>query len=158
MIRYLGSYTVGGLFPTMVAFTAGLMPRLRGMLGGALRLNAQASLKMPSVQARVSGAARVAAALALQGPQLKLAVGANANVVADLRAQLAAWAAIQAAFGAAGVEVFLYEGSAAGMGSEVADATRGGLPGGVGSDTVHAFIVSTRHPSTFTALGKVVLG
>jgi hypothetical protein len=157
MITYLGSYTLGGLFPTMLSAVVGVVPRLQAQLAGLLRLSGAIAVTMPSVGARVQAVARVAAALAVTPPGVRLNLNAQVSLIAELKARIAALLALKAAFGSAGVDVFLYEGSAGAMGGEVTNATSGGLPGGVASDTVHAFVVATRYPSTFSAMGKVFL-
>lgn len=158
MISYLGSFTVGGLFPTMVSFVAGVVPRLQGQLAGAMRVSGQIVVSLPSIAARIALCTRLAAQLALQPPGVKFNVNANATLIALLQAQLALIAAIRAAFGSAGVEAFLYQGPASTMAADVQTAIGGGLPsGGAPSDHVDAFIFSTRYPSTFAAMGKVFL-
>jgi hypothetical protein len=155
MIQYLGSYTVGGLFPTMVTFMAGVIPRLRGQLAGAMRISGTLQVTLPSIDARIAATARLAAQLALTPPGVKFNAAANAQLIALLQAQLAIIADLNAAFGNAGVDALLYDGTAGAMGQEITQATGGGLPGGLASDHVNAFVLATRYPSTFTAMGKV---
>jgi hypothetical protein len=157
MIKYLGSYTLGGLFPAMMSAVVGIVPRLQAQLGALLRLSGMIAVTIPSVAARVSAVGRVAAVLAITPPGVRLNLNAQVSLIAELKARIAALLALKAAFGSAGVEVFLYEGPASTMGAEVTTATTGGLPGGVPSDTVHAFVIATRYPSTFSAMGKVFL-
>lgn len=154
-IRYLGSYSVGGLMPQMVSLLAGVIPRLRGQLAGALRVKGTLQVKIPTLSARVAAVARIAAALALQPPSVKFNVAANASVVALLQAQLTLIADLYAAFGAAGVEAFLYEGTATDAAPKINGALGNGLPGGRGSDQIYALVFATRFPGTFTAMGKV---
>ena len=154
MITYLGSFSVGGLFPSMVSLVAGVIPRLTGQLGGALRVAGQVTVALPSVAARVNALTRIAAQVALQGPSIRFNGTANANLIALLRAQLALIAAFRAAFGSAGVEAFLFSGSGA-QATEITTALSGGLPGGSPSEHIDAFVLATRYPATFTAMGKV---
>jgi hypothetical protein len=156
MISYLGSFTVGGLFPTMVSFIGGVIPRLNGQLGGAIRVAGQIAVRVPSISARLALIARLSAQIALQPPSVRFNAQANASLIALLQAQLALIADIRAAFGAAGVEAFLYSGSATAMAGEVATAIGGGLPhGGLAGEHIDAFIFATRYPATFSAMGKV---
>jgi len=154
-VRYLGSYSVGGLMPTMVSMLAGVIPRLRGQLAGALRVSGALAVKLPSLGARVAAVGRVAAALALQPPSVKFNVAANASVIAQLQAQLQLILDLQTAFGAAGVEAFVYDGAAASAAGELNGAIGAGLPGGSGTDHINALVFATRYPGTFTAMGKV---
>ena len=155
MIRYLGSYSVGGLMPTMVSMLAGVIPRLRGQLAGALRVSGALAVKLPSLDARIAAVGRVSAALALQPPGVQFNIAANASVIATLQAQLAIIADLEAAFGAAGVEAFVYDGSASAAGGEISGAIGTGLPGGSADEHIDALILATRYPDTFTAMGKV---
>lgn len=154
MIDYLGSFTVGGCFPTMATLLLGVRPRLMGQLAGAARISGQLAIKMPSIAARAQAAARVAAAILLQPPGVKIRLNANVALIAALRAQLAIIADLRAALSAAGVEVFRYEGSASRFGTEVQQATGGGLHGGSASDNIQALVIATRYPTTFTAIAR----
>ena len=155
MIRYLGSYSVGGLMPTMVSMLGGVISNLQGQLNGALRVNGSLAVTVPSLNARIAAVGRVSAALALQPPGVQFNIAANASVVAVLKAQLKLILDLQAAFGAAGVEAFEYSGTAAAAGGEITGAIGTGLPGGAGTDQINALVFATRYPATFAAMGKV---
>lgn len=161
MIDYLGSYTVGGLFPTMVSLLGGVIAQLRGQLTGALRLSGMLAIKLPTIDARISAVARMAAQLQaaasgeIGAPSVTFNPTANVQVIAVLQAQLAVIAELQAAFGEAGVDVYRFSGTAAAMSAEVGAALGGGLPSGNPSEHVDAYILATRYPSTFDAMGKV---
>ena len=157
-VTYLGSYTVGGLVPQMVSLLAAVIPRLRAQLNGALRVRGQLAFKMPSLDARIAAVGRLAAQLALQPPGVKFNISANADLVALLQAQLDIYAKLTAALGQAGVEAFLYDGTAANAGAEISGAIGAGLPGGRDSDHIDALIFATRFPDTFNAMGKVFVG
>jgi hypothetical protein len=155
MISYLGRFSVGGLFPTMVSLLAGVVPRLTGQLGGALRISGQVTVGVPSVKARVNALTRIAAQVALQGPSVKFKSTANVNLIALLRAQIALVAAFRAAFGSAGVEAFTFSGPGSSARNEIGDALGSGLPGGSPGEHIDAFVLATRYPSTFSAMAKV---
>lgn len=154
MITYLGSYSVGGLMPSMVSMFAGTISNLRSQLNGALRVNGSLTVNLPSLDARIAAVGRVAAALALQPPGVRFNIGANVSVIALLQAQLALIAELQAAFGSAGVEAFVYDGPANSAGSEIAGAIAGGSGGLVG-EHIDALVFATKYPATFTAMGTV---
>ena len=153
MITYLGSYSVGGLIPTMIGLLGAIIPRLRGQLAGAMRINGQLSFRLPSLDARIAAVARVAAALALQPPGVRFNVAANFDLIAVLQAQLAIYTDLLAAFGEVGVEAFSYDGTQLAAPSEIggALATHGFLPG----EHMNALIFATRYPATFAAMAKV---
>jgi hypothetical protein len=155
MIRYLGVFSVGGLFPTMVRFLAGVIPRLRAQATGSARLSAQLAVKLPTIQERLDAAARIAAALALTPPSVKFNVTANAQAKLLLEALVSLVFDLQAAFASAGVEAFVFSGPGTSARGEIGDALAGGLPGGNPGEHIDAFVLATRYPSTFTAMGKV---
>jgi hypothetical protein len=155
MIRYLGVFTVGGLFPTMVGFVLGVIPRIRAQLAGALRLSGQIEVTLPTVEARLQAAVRMAAQLqaqlALTPPGVRFNAVANAELAAKLAAQLALVAGLEAALGSAGVEAFSYSGSRSAMANEVS----GAIGEHIGADHVDALIFATQYPATFQAMGRV---
>ena len=154
MITYLGSFSVGGLLPTLVTLLAGLIPRLQGQLAGVARVQGTIAIKFPTLDARIAAVGRVAAALALQPPGVRVNLSANADLKALLLAQLAIIDDLRIAFGSAGVEVFAFDGPGSAAG-EITAALSGGLPGGSPGEHIDALILATRFPSTFTAMGKV---
>ena len=159
MIRRLGSYSVGAIFPTLSGLLAHLFAQVRGRLTGALRASGtiDAGVSLPSVSARVNALTRIAASVALQPPAVRFNAAANVAVIADAQAALAVIGRFRAAFGAAGIEAYEYEGTAAAFGSEVAAETAGGLPGGLPSDQVRAIVLVARYPDSFEALRTIIL-
>ena len=155
MITYLGSYTVGGLFPSLMGFVAFARAKLAGTLAGNLRLAASASLVLPQVRAAI--AARLAAQMAATPPSVKVSTVANASVIASLQAQLAAYARLQPMLAQAGLDVYLYDGPADRFGSEVAGAIGGGLPGATSpSMHINSLVIATRYPAAFAALKELL--
>jgi hypothetical protein len=157
VIKHLGSYSVGLLFPTMATLLAGVITQLRAQLAGNLRVSAQLAVQLPSIDARIKAAGQLYAQMSLQKPGFK--ANANVDAIAVLQAQLAVIARLQAALGlgTAGVEAYEYDGSAAAFGAEVASETAGGLPGGHPSDHLQALVLATRYPAVFDALRTIIL-
>jgi|WetSurMetagenome_2_1015567.scaffolds.fasta_scaffold278009_2 hypothetical protein len=155
-IEYLGSYTIGGLLPSVVSLLAAAQARAVGQLAGAARISGQLAFTLPSIAARVTAAARLAAQIALQPPSVQFNIGANVALIAALKAQLALIADLFVALGSAGVECYLYDGTAQSFGGEVNGATAQGLPGGAPSDHMNAFVIATRYPAAWAALCKVL--
>ena len=157
MIQYLGSYTVGGLMPTMVGVLGSVIGRLNGQLAGALRVSGQLGFRLPTVAARIEAVGRLAAQLQVTPPGVKFNISANASLIAALKAQLKILAAIYAAFGTSGVEAFIIESKAGAAGGEFNNAIGNGLPGGTANDQVYALVLATRFPATFAAMGEVFI-
>lgn len=158
MISYLGSFSIGGVFPTMVGAIASVKPRLTSALTGALKLSGLIAVKPPTAAFGVAAAQRIAAKFALQPPSVSIKLAAQAQAIASLKAQLAIYEALFAAFGVAGVDAFVYHGAASKFGSEAQAAIGGGLPnGGVPGEVIDAIVLATRYPATFTALGQVMI-
>lgn len=155
MIRYVGSFTIGGLMPQMVSLVAGVIPRLRAQAVAIARVRGQLAIRVPSLRARIAAAARVAAAVALQPPSVRFNVSANLAAYAAIQAQLKLFAKLQAALGMAGVELFLFDGTASNAGAEINGAIGAGLPGGRGTDQVYALVLATRYPATLQALLEI---
>ena len=144
------------MFPTMVGFMMGTITQMRSQLAGAMRVSGTLAINLPSLDARIKAVGNVAAQLALAKPGVKFNIAANANLIATLKIQLGIIADLQAALGAAGIDAYLYDGPAQTFGTEVQSALGGGLPGGSPSEHVDAFVLATRYPTTFSAMGKVM--
>lgn len=157
MIKYLGSFTMGDLMPQTLSAIVAVMPRLKGQLAGALRVNGQIGVRIPTIKARIAAVGRIAAALALQPPGVVFNVAANASLIALLQAQIAVLAQLKAAFGVSGIEAFFLGGAANVAGGEFSKAIAEGLPGGRGSDEIYALVLATRFPATFQAMAKVFI-
>jgi hypothetical protein len=112
-------------------------------------------VKLPTIQERLNAAARIAAALALTPPGVKFNVTANAQAKVLLEALVSIVFDLQAAFGAAGVEAFVFSGPGTAAQAEIGGALAAGLPGGTPGEHIDAFVLATRYPDTFTAMGKV---
>ena len=122
-----------------------------------MKLAGLVTLSPPKVAAVIDASAKLVAGLVAQGPAIKFNATAQLDLIAALRAQLSLFAALLTAFEAAGVDVYTYDGTAAKFGGEVTGELKSGLPGGLPSDHVNAFIALAREPAVWEALTKVLL-
>lgn len=158
MIRHIGSFSVGALFPTMIGLLAGVLTNLSGQLQGCYKVSGQIQVSLPSVQARVDALTRIAAQVALQPPAVTFNAAANLQLITTLQAQIALIGELQAALGlgTAGVEVYEYEGTAGAFGRDVTGETAAGLNGGQASDQMQALVLATRYSAVFEALRTII--
>ena len=158
MITRFASTSVGGVVPAFAGLLAFLKAKLTGDLSARLRLSGLIQVKPPKIAATVNAMAALAASLTATGPGVKINATAQLDAIAIIQAQLLAYASLLAALGAAGVEAYEYDGTAAAFGGEVAGETARGLPGGLPSDHMNALVLATRIPATWDALLKVLIG
>lgn len=167
----------GVLTPLGVMSASAAIPSLAEL--EALAAAAQASAKV-QIQGKLTGLASVslgltvpppptvvaaaAAKLAVQlalNPSIaapSLQVAANAKIAGELNAELALLVMPTLALGAFGIAGYKYEGTIDELGSKVAGATAGGLPGGSGADFGYAVVLVATAPAAVAALKQLLVG
>jgi hypothetical protein len=165
MITDLGSRSIGGCLPTMVALSAQMSAMANVVLPDiSARLSASLTVQPPALASDlVENLLKMVAAL-----QALMATGSivippaiNASLSADLQAMagtlnlaIAFAAQVDSLLGGNGVNLWLFEGRDTSMGSEISGQVGAGLAGG--PDTT-AIILATTLPGTALAL-KTVFG
>jgi len=157
MIRHIASVSVGGLLPPIAGALAAINAKLTSELAARMRLAGMLTITPPKVTAFATAAAAIAAGMAVKGPTVRFNGTAQLSAIAALQAQLALFAKLVASLGVAGLEVYEYDGTAARFGSEVAQQTATGLPGGSSTDHINALVIATRIPAAWQALAEVLL-
>jgi len=150
----LGGVTMGGVLPTTLGAFGAVEAQLNFDLASAGNLQIQLDLGPPELAAAVEMGAEVDAQIvaSVTEPYFGLAIDANLGAIAAINAQLAALAGIVAALGAAGIDLYLYQGTADSEGSTLQSALSGGLPGGLPGDHVDSLILIARTPEAFAAM------
>lgn len=156
MIRHIASASVGSIVPQFAGILAAAQARLQNELAARLRASGSVVVTMPTASAAAKILAQVQAMV--RGPSVRFNLTAQAALIASLRAQISLYARLILALGAAGVDVYEYDGTAAAFGGEVAGETARGLPGGLPSDHMNALVLATRIPATWAALLEVLIG
>lgn len=160
-VAYLGSLTVGEVFPAFAGMYAGILADLEAKLAGAASLAASLALHPPTLVANLALAgelvAALTAAIAVGDPGVDIQIAAVAAYIESLNVSIAALAGFEAAMGSAGVHAYTYDGTAAAFGDELAAQVGGGFPGGVASDHCNALILATTIPATWAAMGEIFI-
>ena len=157
MITHIFSGSVGSIVPQFAALLAAFQARVTSELAARARVGGFVQVGLPSVAAVAKANAQVMAALSVRGPTVTFNATAQLALIAALKAQLALFAALLAAMGEAGVEVFIFDGPGSAAGTEIGGALSPGLPGGSPHEHINAFIAATRIPACWEALGKILL-
>jgi hypothetical protein len=169
---YLGELTLGGALPgaaaAAVAGVAGInlaLPDIQARLDALLAftptpvdfgVQLQLALQMvASVQSSI--------ALGLPAPSILLQLATVAALVAALEVsitsintQLGAIVAFQAHLAAPEIHAYAFQGATNVLGAEAAAALAGGLPGWAAAAPIHALVLATPVPATWTAMGAVM--
>lgn len=172
-LQYHGSKTIGACIPLAGQITAsasvaiqGLIAELAAKLQGYLNVQAALTLTLPAVQvqATIAGAYQVIAnlSLAVVPPSASLQLAGAVAIIAELTAQLGALNAaldlvadLNATLAKAGVHLYTYTGTSAGLGQALQAATSTGLPGGDAASPCAAVILATDVTATAPTLGVV---
>ena len=156
---YVGSMSLAVLVPTSFALFASLDAGIQAQLTASLAAKANLSVLPPSLEATVTLAAKILAdlkaalALGLTLPSVDLSVSLEAqiSILAAFVASLQALIALGA--GSAGIDVFTYDGTVAGLGPALTGELATGAPsGGLPTDHADALVMMTRVSSTWTAM------
>ena len=159
-ITYLGSVSVGATVPGVGAALAVSLQDLNARITALLsfspgEVNFAAELQIAN---QILANIQAAIIVGITPPSISVQVGIIAALLAALEAQLQVIAQLQNLFLAAGVDVFVYDGTVGNMGAEVTAALSGGLPsGGTGATHCDALILATSVSATFTAMQGVFL-
>jgi hypothetical protein len=152
-ITELGDVSVGACIPTALGAFGALEGNLNGQLAAAGSLKAALNFGPPTVAVAVEAGAQLMAAVTM--PYFGVAIDANVSAIAALQAQLAALAGIIAALGSAGVYLYRYDGTADSFGAALGSVVGSGLPGGAGTDDVHALTLIASTPAAWAAIGQI---
>lgn len=155
-LDYLGSVSIGTIFPVGLTLAAAALAELNGKLAGLLSVKAALTIQPPTLAATATAAAKalaeVRASIALGLPGATLQLSAAAEIIAGLEAQIAAIVAIQANLTGAAVHAYVYAGQANGFGPALTAAATGGFPGGGPFDPVGGIVVIATTPAAKAAL------
>lgn len=154
-IEHIASVSVGGVVPALSGVVAAAQAKLAGELAARMRVAGLIEITPPRLN--VAANALLAASLQASLPGVKINATAQLSAIAALEAQLKLLLKLLTAMGAAGVEVYEYNGTAALFGAEVANETSKGLPGGSPNDHMNALVIATRIPECWYALSQVLL-
>jgi hypothetical protein len=136
-----------------------MLADLEAQLAAAIALQVRLGITPPTIAVQLEIAialvAALRAAIALGLPGVDFQIAACATLILRLRAEIAVLAGLNVAFGTAGVQAYVYDGSAASFGPTVASTVGPGLPGGAPSDHVDALVLATSVPAVWAAMGKV---
>lgn len=174
-VSYLGTLSVGGCLPIVVAAQAQLsiaigkaLPELKARIEGLLRVAFALSVTPPSIElvAKLQGAlkligqiqAGIAAGVNLGG--ISLPNGVLLALLAELELSLAALnlgldfvAELDAILGSAGVSLYTYSGRADGFGPAFSAEFASGVPsGGDGSTSANAIVLATTVPAAWASM------
>lgn len=156
-LTHVGEMTIGATLPGVVAALAAAQADLDARV--AALASFEPSITPPSIEGDLAVAAAIIANLeasvGITPPSVELQVQIIADVLAVLRIQLEIIVALGELFAVAGVHVYRYSGTAAGMGAELTAELAGGLPGGAGIDHVDALVLATQVSATWTAMSSV---
>jgi hypothetical protein len=174
-LRYVGSLTLGGIFPTVLDAVARLdatcaisLPNLQAKVDGLVNLVAALTITPPSLAANVVACAAVLASLqaklSLGLPGIALDVSALATLLASIEGDLGSIqgaasfsAELAALLGTAGVHLWTYTGRADSLGGPLTAALAGGPPGGGSpSDAMAAIVCAATAPVPKAALNTFV--
>lgn len=155
-LDYLGSVSIGTVFPVGLSLIATSLAELNGKLAGLLQVQAALTVQPPTLNATAVAAAKalaeVQASISLGLPGATLQLSAAAAIIAGLEAQIAAVVAIQANLVGASVHAYVYTGQANGIGPALTAAATGGFPGGGPFDPVGGLIIVATTPAARAAL------
>jgi hypothetical protein len=174
-LTYVGSLTLGAIFPSMLDAAARLdavcaisLPNLQAKVTGLLNMMAAMTITPPSLAANVTACAAVLASLqaklALGLPGIALDVSALATLLASIEGDLGSIQAavsfsaeLAALLGTAGVHLWAYTGRADSLGAPLTAALAGGPPGGGSpSDAMAAIVCAATAPVPKAALNALV--
>lgn len=156
---YHGEQSLGACIPLAAQASlqadlglTGLIAELTAKLQGYLSVTAALTVTVPDLTATIQGAVQVLASLQgqLVPPSATLQLGVVVGLIAALQAQLVGLgvaldlvAELDLLLAAAGIHLWSYTGTSAGLGSELAVATSGGLPGGSPGTQCAAVVLAT---------------
>lgn len=155
-LTYIGSVSIGVVFPVGLTLAAGALTELNGKLTGLLNVQAALTIQPPTLSATASAAvkilAEVQASIALGLPGATLQLSALASIIAALEAQIAFYVSIQADLTGAAVHAYSFDGRASAFGPAFSAATAGGFPGGLPTDPVLGLVIAATTPEARAAL------
>jgi hypothetical protein len=156
-ITELGEVSVGACIPTALGAFGALEGNLNGQLAAAGNLKLALNVGPPSIAVAGEIGAEVTAQVmaSVTLPYFGIAIDANLEVIASIQAQLSALVGIIASLGAAGVYLYRYDGTADSFGSALGSVVGSGLPGGAGTDDVHALTLIASTPAAWAAIGAI---
>lgn len=172
MITFLGTQSIGGISPGLVAAQASagaaLAPAMTGLTAQLTGLNANLlalTIGAPDLPGTIAGMLAQLAALQVSfpAPTATLQIGSIGLKIGELTAQLAALqvaleanVALAATLGIGGIALYAYTGPAGRMGQEVQAALATGLPGGAGPNAqAQALILAATDAAAISGLATV---
>lgn len=158
-LQYHGSLGLGACLPIAVQasaqaslalgpFIAELTAKLHGYVG----VQAALQVSLPDLSLQIEAAFSILASLQVSPPGITVSLQLEAVFaiiaaielqIGGLNAAISLIAELEAVLGAAGIHLYSYSGAASGLGSSLAAATAGGLPGGGPSDSCGAVVLAT---------------
>jgi hypothetical protein len=167
-LQYVGSLSIGAIFPTVFAAFASLDTNIQAQLTGALNMQISVGGIPANVAATIEVAASILANLeasaSLAPPSISLSASLSANIAAleSLIASLSILLAFESAGeggGAVGIDVFAWSGPVGSFGAAIASALASGAPsGGAPADPSNAFVLLTRSSATWAAMSSFFAG
>ena len=157
-LSYIGSKTIGGTIPGVMAAVSIGKEELEASIAALADFRPAAvdiGAQIATAEAILADLRR-AVALGIQPPSIEGQVAAMKQGLSGLLERLAIIRAFYDLCAAAGVDAYWYDGSAAGLGSALAAATAGGLPGGGGPlSHCDAIVLATAESATGAAMSEV---
>ena len=157
-LTYLGNKTIAATIPGVMAAVSIGQGELQTQIS-ALANFRPAAASYPDLIAlaeQTLNGLLASLALGITPPSIDAQLDIAAQALAVLRGKLDVILAFERASAAAGVEVFTYDGSAAGLSSAIIAATSSGLPSGGGpASHCNALVLATGASATASAMGQV---
>ena len=157
-LTHLGTMTIGATIPGVMASVAIGEADLNARIDAIVNWSPGA-INFPDLIAlaeRMLADLNSALRLGITPPSIDAQIATMAALLAGLKAQLAIIANFYGLCAAAGVDAFVYDGSAAGLGSSLATAVSGGLPSGGGpASHANAVVLATSVSATAGAMAQI---
>jgi hypothetical protein len=157
-LTFLGSKTIAATIPGAMASVAIGEQQLTAQIDALVAFQ-PAAVSFPDLiglAERMLADLNTALAIGVVPPSIDAQIAVMAAVVAGLKAQLAIILNFYGLCAAAGVECYVYDGSAAGFGAAMSAATAGGFPSGGGpASHCYALVLATAVSATAGAMAEV---
>lgn len=163
-LKYLGSYTIGGLIPLLPSLATTLGSAVGFFAGESASLELSKSLRLttPSIPTMTSALNAALTALGTVSVPtmtagLEVGLNARAGLLAGIHAGLIGTIdLIESVVLTSGILVYTYDGSVSDFGSSLDDSTAGGLPDGTNSvSQCYGIVIVTSSSATWTTMRRV---
>jgi hypothetical protein len=162
-LTYVAEMTLAAATPAVPTTIGIAQPDIVAQLAGLVAAMAALNLSPPSLTGDITTAGQIVASLELAAgigvvvPSLSVQLAILAAMKASLQASLDLLLGFRSLLAAAGIHVYSYDGSGAGLGPQVTAALADGLPGGGGGgEHINALILATSIGATWTAMGGIL--